>query len=272
LELQWIATAKPVAEITAADTPARPFRPLGWVAAAIASLLLGAAAGYFFHRSAPAPTVRTVINPPEKTHINLTGDNAGPPVISPDGSAIAFPATGLDSKSNIWVRSIDSLEAHQLRDTEGAIFPFWSFDSKSIAFFAGGKLKVVEVSGGSAQIVADAPYGRGGAWGADGNIVYSAATQDRLYRVNVNGGAATPVTTLDLTQHSSHRFPFFLPDGKHFLYSAINHDASKSGNDTIYFASVDGNVNKTVLKSKSNAIFADGYLLFARNEQLLAQP
>jgi len=272
LELQWIAAAKPVANTAAADSSVRPYRQLGWVTAVIAALLLGAMAGFFFHRSAPAPTVRTVINPPEKTHINLTGDSAGPPVISPDGSAIAFTVTGADSKSTIWARSVDSLEQRQLRDTEGAMFPFWSFDSKSIAFFADGKLKVVETSGGSSQVIADAPEGRGGAWGAGGNIVFSAATQDRLYYVNVNGGAPTPATTLDLTQHTSHRWPFFLPDGKHYLYSGINHDSSKSGNDTIYYASVDGSVNKPVLKSKSNAIFADGYLLFGRNAQLLAQP
>jgi Tol biopolymer transport system component len=229
-------------------------------------------AGFFLHRPAPTPSIRTIIKAPDRTHINLIGDNAGPPVISPDGSAIAFAATDAESKSTIWVRPANSLEAHQLRDTDGAIFPFWSFDSQSIAFFAEGKLKVVEVSGGTAQVIADAPYGRGGAWGADGNIVYSPATQDRLYRINVNGGTPTPFTTLDHAQHTSHRWPFFLPDGKHFLYQAINHDASKSGNDTIYYASVDGSVNKPLFKCKSNAIYADGYLLFARNEQLLAQP
>ena len=229
-------------------------------------------AGFFLHRSLPASSVRTVINPPEKTHINLAGDNAGPPIISPDGSTIAFAAGGADGKTSIWVRPVNSLEQRQLRDTDGAIFPFWSFDSRSIAFFSDGKLKVVELSGGSAQVIADAPYGRGGAWGADGNIVYSPDTENRLFRININGGSPAPITTLDLNQHTSHRWPFFLPDGKHFLYSAINHDSSKSGNDTVYYASVDGSLNKPLLKSKSNAIFADGYLLFARNEQLLAQP
>jgi serine/threonine protein kinase/Tol biopolymer transport system component len=272
LELQWIAAEKPVANAPAVATSAPARSPLAWLAAVIAALLLGAIAGYVFHRSAPASSVRTVINPPEKWHINLAGDNAGPPIISPDGSTIAFTAGGPDGKFAIWVRPVDSLDERQLRDTDGAIFPFWSFDSRSIAFFADGKLKLVELSGGSAQVIADAPYGRGGAWGADGNIVYSPETENRLYRINVNGGTPTPATTLDLTQHTSHRWPFFLPDGKHFLYSAINHDSSKSGNDTIYYASVDGSVNKPLLKSKSNAIFADGYLLFARNEQLLAQP
>jgi hypothetical protein len=116
-------------------------------------------------------------------------------VISPDGSMIAFAATDLNSKTTIWVRPTNSLDAHQVKDTDGAIFPFWSFDSRSIAFFADGKLKVVEISGGSAQVIADAGYGRGGAWGTDGIIVYAPVTQDRLYRINANGGTPTPLTT-----------------------------------------------------------------------------
>jgi Tol biopolymer transport system component len=274
LQLQWVATGKPAADQPApapAAPPASAKRTLRWIAAVVAALLLGAAGAILLRPQHPAPSIRTVMNPPERTHINLTGDTAGPPVVSPDGSAIAFAATGADGKTTIWVRPTSSLDARQIPDTDGAIFPFWSFDSRSIAFFADGKLKVVEVSGGSSQVIADAPFGRGGAWGADGVIVYSPATQDRLYRININGGAPDPVSTLDPAQHTSHRWPFFLPGGKHFLYSAINHDPSKSANDAIYYASVDGSVNKPLLKAKSNAIYADGYLLYARNEQLLAQ-
>jgi eukaryotic-like serine/threonine-protein kinase len=279
LQLQWVARTKPAEKVAGnssssaeagAASPVRRF--LVWATAVMAGLLLGVIAGFILHRPAPAASIRMVINPPDKSQINLSGDNAGPPVISPDGSMIAFAATDLNGKTTIWVRPTNSLDAHQVKDTDGAIFPFWSFDSGSIAFFADGKLKVVEISGGSAQVIADAGYGRGGAWGADGIIVYAPATQDGLYRIKANGGAPTPLTTLDINQHTSHRWPFFLPDGKHFLYVAINHDASKLANDTVYYASVDGKVNKPVLKSKSNAIYADGYLLFASNEQLLAQP
>ena len=270
LDLQWIASEKPANEkpITA-ETALR--RPLVWALAAIVGVLLVAMAWLLLRHSAPAISIRTVINPPEKNRINLTGDNAGPAILSPDGSSIAFAATGADSKTMIWIRPANSLEARQVAGTENAIFPFWSFDSRSLAFFADGKLKIVDLGGGSAQAIANSPFGRGGTWGADGIIVFSPATQDRLYRVSVNGGSATPVTILDPAQHTSHRWPFFLPDGKHFLYLAINHDPSKSGSDTIYYASVDGSVNKPILKSQSNAIYADGYLLFARNEQLLAQ-
>ena len=272
LELQWVASDKSSPPAATAAPAFAPGRSLAWAFAVIAGILLGAMAGFFSHRSKPVPSIRSAINPPDKTHINLTGDNAGPPIISPDGSAIAFAATDAEGKSAIWVRPTNALDAHELGDTDGAIFPFWSFDGRSLAFFANGKLKVVEVAGGTAQVIADAPYGRGGAWGSDGNIVYSPATQDRLFRTNINGGTPTSITTLDHAQHTSHRWPFFLPDGKHFLYQAINHDASKSGNDTIYYASMDGSVNQPLFKCTSNAIYADGYLLFARNQQLLAQP
>jgi len=230
LELRWIASDKP-----AEKSPLTRGRPLTWVAAVIAGLLLGAMAGLFFHRRVAAPSVRTVINPPEKTHINLAGDNAGPPVISPDGSAIAFSASGAEGKSGVWVRPTNSLEARQLSGTEGAIFPFWSFDSRSVAFFSDGKLKVVEVSGGAAQVIADAPFGRGGAWGADGNIVYSPATQDGLWTMPnirpIAGRSSSPTASTSsirrsTTMRRSRRMtPFTTPRS---MAASINHCSNAS--------------------------------------------
>jgi eukaryotic-like serine/threonine-protein kinase len=275
LELQWIAAQKPALDMDASEksapAPSNSRERIFWVVGLIAALALGAVAAILFHQQPPAPSIHTVLNPPDKTHINLTGDTAGPPVFSPDGATIAFTASGADGKTSIWVRPANSLEARQISGTDNAIFPFWSFDSRSIAFFAEGKLKTVDPSGGSPQVIATAEFGRGGAWGANGLIVFSPATQGPLYSINATGGTATPITTMDAAQHTSHRWPFFLPDGKHFLYLAMNHNPSLAGNDTIYYASADGRENKPVLKSHSSAIYADGYLLFARNEQLLAQ-
>jgi serine/threonine protein kinase/Tol biopolymer transport system component len=274
LELQWIASEKTASEKPASDQPS-PRSNLRahilWAALAFIALILGAIGGTVLHREAPTPSIYTVIDAPEKTRVNLAGDAAGPPVLSPDGGTIAFTATGADGNKAIWARPTNSVQAHQLAGTDNAIFPFWSFDNRSLGFFAEGKLKVVDVSGGSAQIITDAPIGRGGAWGADGIIVFSPASTDRIYSVGANGGTPTPITNVDGTQHTSHRWPFFLPDGKHFLYLAINHTPSLAANDTIYYASVDGRENKPLFKAQSNAIYADGYLLFARNEQLLAQ-
>src|ERR1039457_5555385 len=214
----------------------------------------------------------TVINPPEKTTLNLTGDNAGPPVLSPDGTSIAFAATGADGKIAIWVRPMNLLEAHVLPGTENAIFPFWSPDSRSLGFFADGKLKTIDLNGGSALVIADAPFGRGGAWGPGGVILFTPATPTALMRVSASGGTPVAATKLDAAQHTSHRWPFFLPDGKHFLYLAMHHDPSRAANDTLYYASLDGRENRPLFRSQSNAVYGSGFLLFARGDLLMAQP
>jgi len=274
LELQWIASDR-----TAVVPPTERLQTTSlrqrfvWAGAVVLTLLLGAAAGLFLNRPLQsAQAIRTVIDPPEKTKINLVGDSAGPPVLSPDGSTVAFAATGADSKTMLWVRPMNLLEAHLLPGTEGAIFPFWSPDSRSLGFFADGKVKTIDLNGGAAQIVADAPFGRGGAWGPGGLILFSPLTQSALVRVSANGGTAVPVTKIDTALHTSHRWPFFLPDGKHFLYVAINHDPSKGTNDAVYYASLDGRENREVMRSQSNVVYASGYLLFARGDQLMAQP
>jgi eukaryotic-like serine/threonine-protein kinase len=274
LELQWIAADKssPVAA-PPMPAPSRSRERLGWAAALVAAIVLTAAAAvFFYHPAQPAHSVRAVIDPPEKTTLNLTGDAAGPPVLSPDGSSIAFAATGVDGKTALWVRPTNALEAHALPGTDGAIFPFWSPDSRSLGFFAESKLKTIDLDVGSAQVVCDAPLGRGGAWGPGGVILFSPAPSAPLLRVSASGGTPVAITTVDPALHTSHRWPFFLPDGKHFLYVALHHDASKSANDTIYYASLDGRENRLLFRSQSNAVYASGFLLFGRSDQIMAQP
>jgi Tol biopolymer transport system component len=271
IDLQWIAgTKQPVA--ARAAIPAKNKREqIVWPLALILAIVVGTFAGFLLHRPAPAQSIRMVINPPEKTTLNLAGDSAGPPVLSPDGLYIAFAATATDGKSAIWIRPVNALEARVIVGTENAIFPFWSPDSRSLGFFADGKLKTIEIDGGTPQVVADAPFGRGGAWGTGGVIVFSPNTQSPLMRVSVSGGTPVALTQLDIPRHTSHRWPFFVPDGKHFIYLAINHDPSKSENNTLYYASVDGKENRALFRSQSNAIYADGYVLFGRGDQLMAQ-
>jgi eukaryotic-like serine/threonine-protein kinase len=274
LELQWIAADRPVAA-SAALPPSASHKGerLGWAAAVLAAIVLGAAGGMFIYRPAQsARATRTVINPPDKTTLNLTGDTAGPPVLSPDGTSIAFAATGAEGARALWVRPMNSVEARALPDTNGAIFPFWSPDSRSLGFFADSKLKTIELNGGSVQVISDAQLGRGGAWGPGGVILFSPSPSAPLMRVTASGGTPTAVTTMDATQYTSHRWPFFLPDGKHFLYLAIHHDPSKSANNTLYFASLDGRESRPLFTSRSNAVYANGFLLFARGDQLMAQP
>ena len=274
LELQWIASDRRIPLAALGETPqATPSRTkIGWVAAIIVAIILGATAGILFNRPVQsARSIRTVIDAPPKSTLNLIGDSAGPPVLSPDGSSIAFAATAADGKTALWVRPMSSLEATMLSGTENAIFPFWSPDGRSLGFFADGQLKTIDLSGGSAQVIADAPFGRGGAWGRGGDILFSPTTQAPLMRVSASGGTPVAVTKIDAALHTSHRWPFFLPDGKHFLYLAIHHDPSKAANDAIYYGSLDGRENRELLRSQSNAVYGSGYLLFARGDQLMAQ-
>jgi eukaryotic-like serine/threonine-protein kinase len=253
--------------------PSRSRERIGWAAALVAAIVLTAAAVMLlYHPAQPARSIRAVIDPPEKTTFNLTGDSAGPPVLSPDGSSIAFATTGADGKTGLWVRPTNALEAHALPGTDGAIFPFWSPDSRSLGFFAESKLKTIDLDVGSVQVVCDVPLGRGGAWGPGGVILFSPAPSAPLMRVSASGGTPVAITKVDAALHTSHRWPFFLPDGKHFLYIALHHDPSKAANNTLYYASLDGRENRPLFRSQTNAVYASGFLLFGRGDQLIAQP
>jgi len=274
LELRWIAEDRSSSR-TPAGLPAasrHSSERLTWTAAVLIALVVGAIAGIFIARPGHSVrSVRTVIAPPEGTSFRLTGDLAGPPELSPDGTTVAFSAAAADGKVVLWVRPMDKLEARALPGTDNVIFPFWSPDSRSVGFFADGKLKTIDLNGGSPQVVCDAPQGRGGSWGPNGVILLTADTQAPIIRANVNGGAPVAVTKLDRARHTSHRWPFFLPDGKHFLYVAINHDSAQAEKDAVYFASLDGAENRPLFRSLSNAIYASGSVLFARGSQLMAQ-
>src|SRR5579863_9946059 len=162
LELQWITADKsaPVAPVSAA--PISQTSRLAWLAALVAALALATVAGFLLRHPAPQlNSIRTLINPPDKMTLNLSGDAAGPPVLSPDGTSLALTASTPAGKTTLWVRPANSLEARELSGTENAIFPFWSPDSRSLGFFSEGKLKIVDLTGDTPQTIADAPYGRG---------------------------------------------------------------------------------------------------------------
>ncbi len=273
LELQWIAAERPAPAVaTETPAPAKRKERIGWAAAVGAAILLGAAAAILlYHPAQSVRSIRAVIDPPEKTSLNLTGDSAGPPVLSPDGASIAFAATAADGKTALWVRPTNMLEARMLPGTAGAMFPFWSPDSHSVGFFAETKLKTIDLSGGTAQVVCDATLGRGAAWGPGDVILFSAGPTSPLLRVNASGGTPSAFTTINAALHTSHRWPFFLPDGQHVIYLAMHHDPTKSANNMIYYASLDGKENRPLFRAQTNAIYADGFLLFGRGDQLMAQ-
>ncbi len=270
MDLRWVDSLG-CAPADPQSSPAPASSRVRWFAAIAAAVILGTVAGFFLHRPAPsAPSIRAALNPPPGGQFRLTDDAGGPPVISPDGAYLAFTAT-VEGKTSVWVRPMNSNDARALPDTSDAIFPFWSPDSRSIGYFTGNKLKTIEIDGGASQVICDVTLGRGGAWGPGGVIVFSASPVSALWQVNATGGVPAPLTKLD-GAHTSHRWPFFLPDGKHFLYLAMHHDPSKSSNNAIYYASLDGRENRLLIHAQTNAIYAAGFLLIGRGDQLIAQP
>ena len=218
---------------------------------------------YFRTTPTDARAVRFFINPPEKAVF-------GPFAISPDGLRLAFVASDPSGKALLWVRPLDSPNAQPLSGTEEALDPFWSPDSRFIGFFAGGKLKKIELSGGTVQTLCGASIPRGGSWSSTGVIVFGPSPNEPLYQVSVTGGPASPLTKLEPSrQEASHRWPHFLPDGRHFLYSVLGGPQSQG----IYVTSLDGKENRRVLDiSNSIAMYAaPGYLLFRREATLMGQ-
>jgi eukaryotic-like serine/threonine-protein kinase len=222
---------------------------------------------------APALTIISEIPPPEKTHFKFAGESGGPPVLSPDGRALAFSAVDASGKTMLWIRSLDSTSARFLPGTEGAASPFWSADSRALGFFANDKLKSIEASGGPALVVADAPAAGGGSWSREGTILFVPDYQKGLYQVAASGG--TPVRVLeadasrDLYLATAYSWPKFLPDGRHFLYYAGALDPAASG--AVYFGSMDGKENRLLLKVNGSATYASGLLLYVRGTTLMAQ-
>ena len=272
MDLRWIADS---AKDASPEKSADPRIKKSWLAplAATAAVLiaLAAFAGYSAKSTPAAESLHSEIPPPDKFAFDTTGDSGGMPVLSPQGDRIAFVAHSADAKT-LWVRPLNSDLAQQLEGTQGASHPFWSPDGRSLGFFANGKLMKITASGGAISPVADAPNSRGGAWGADDVLIFCPNYLGPLMRVSAQGGTATPATTVDTSKHSTHRFPWFLPDGKHFLYIATSHSGGDPKQNGIYWASVDSSESRFIVATTSSAEFASGYLLYRADTALVAQP
>jgi Tol biopolymer transport system component len=269
-ELKWIGETGSQAGASAPVLARRRNRErLAWGLAAIALLLAAAAALRYGHKSAAFAI-------PMRSSIILTDKSALRAVaLSPDGTRLAFVARDSSGKNLLWIRPLDSLVAQALSGTENPSFPFWSPDGRSIGFFADGKLKKIDASGGPPQTLCDAPVARGGSWSTEGVILFSPVVDGPLYRVSASGGLSTAVTRLDASRgESSHRWPFFLPDGRHFLYLVVNFGSSRGDPEKmgIYVRSLDSKEEKFVVAAKSTLAYAPpGYLLFRRERNLVAQ-
>jgi hypothetical protein len=216
-----------------------------WQVATIGLVLTSAALATLLWRNLPGrpQVIRAFIPPPEKSSFQFVGTGFGTPAASPDGSRVAFVARRDDGTTMLYVRPLESLKALPLSGTEGATCPFWSPDSRTLGFFASGKLRKIDASGGPPLALADAPLGRGGTWSPKGVIVFAPDQAGPLFRVSAAGGPATPVTQLDESSgESTHRWPQFLPDGERFIYFA--RVVQRDERNGIRVGSLDGKENQ----------------------------
>ena len=256
-----------------------------WGLAVIALALLGWAL-----------TVRHLAKPPadddriSRTAIPIPDDVQLAPVppagrfaVSPDGRRLVFVASAPAGSSMLWVRSLDSLDAQPLPGTEGGNYPFWSPDSRWVAFVAraseGGNLgqraalKKVEVSGGQPITLTNQAFSASGAWNRDNVILFTPTGNGPILRLSaVSPGAPAPVTALEPQNGDvQHSYPWFLPDGRHFLYTVIGSRGAATHARAVYVGSLDGEPPRLVMDRGSNAKYANGYLLFTREAALVAQ-
>jgi Tol biopolymer transport system component len=195
--------------------------------------------------------------------------------LSPDGRRLAFVGTESSGATRLWVQSLDGLAGQPLAGTEDATMPFWSPDSRLIGFVAGGRVKRIDATGGPPLILADTTAGSqaGATWNRDGVILFTSAGIP-IRRLSASGGAPSPVTAFNADAgETQHAVPFFLPDGRHFLYLAVgSKTAGPQSPNGIYVAALDSNERKLLVPGGSNAMYAQGYLLFLREQTLMAQP
>ena len=233
-----------------------------WVTATLVLLSVLSIMAAVLFRRAPASEpheMRLEISTPPGA--SLTGF-----AISSDGRNLVFQAT-IEGKNQLWLRPLDSETALPLRGTENGTNPFWSPDSRSIGFFAAGQLKRIDIEGQLVQTLANAPLNNGGAWSREGVILFTQSSVEPLYRLPARGGTPSPATRVE-SPHQGHRRPYFLPDGRHFLFFASGPVESQG----VYLGSLDSMESRRLLDADSSAMFTPpDFVLFVRQGALLAQ-
>ncbi len=270
INLEWVAVGFDQAETA---VPRKSSSKKWWAAIAGTGLLAAGLAVAALLWLRPAPEERSIklsILPPEGTTL-VTGAMAGPPALSPDGRMIAFVAQQGEI-SSLWIRMLDSLDSRPLPNTEGARFPFWSPDSRSIGFFSQDKLERIDANGGAPQVLASIPGGfiASGSWGAGDKILYAPSNLLNLIWIPAAGGQPAQATKKIDSSELGHFWPVFLPDGQHFIYTG-------TPTGTAYVATL-GSFNRSVLlNGVSRTSFAPSYgnhpayVMYDRGNTLMAQ-
>jgi len=262
------APAPAAAAPAASRSRLRAAIPWGVAAASVAAALV---VGLLALRRPESPLVKAALPAPEGAAFGLNPESPGPVAVSPDGRRIAFSAQDADGKVRLFVRRLDATTSQPLPGTEGAGYPFWSPDSRWLGFVVRSEriLRKIDVTGGPPVTLCAAPNGKGGSWSPDGSIVFAPDATGPLHAVPSAGGTSRPVTKVDAAKHNSHRHPRFLPDGRRFLFLARGTAPDRSA---ILVGSLDGGEPREVVRSTSQAEYASGRLLFARERALVAQP
>jgi Tol biopolymer transport system component len=266
LELGWIAQGSSRAGVPAVVARRRRIRErLAWALAAAATAVAIVALGaLLLRRSGPPQVVRFEVQTPKGT----TGMSW--PRVSPDGRTLAFIASDSTGTQKLWIRPLDAVEAHPLEGVAEGARPFWSPDSRYLAFIAGGKLRKLPVTGGPAINVCDAPGGYDGTWGKSNWILFDGGLGDSIRGVPASGGVPRAITFIDHAHgETSHAWPFFLPDGRHFLFVA-----SKVGSaDAIRIGTLGSRESRAVGHTENRVEYAlPGYLVYVNGGTLVAQP
>ena len=263
-----------------------------WPVVAAVSVVSTLAFAFLYLTESPSPpqSLTFTIDSPEG--VTFQTARLAPPVLSPDGTRLAFVGVS-EEGPELWIRPLDSLTPERLPGTEGAQYPFWAPDSRFLAFFAGGKLKKIDVTGGPPQTLSDAPGGRGGAWAQDdegrGVIVFAPTNSSPLHRVSSAGGDSVPVTLLSERGANNpirnHRQPRFLPGRRRFLYLSMTGDFGEQSEQPVFIGGVDAapsasaTEQKPLLEASCRPWYSppadshqQGYLLYVREATLLAHP
>ena len=251
----------------------QPAPLIPWIIATVFAVALLALAFVHFRESSPDfPVLRSYIHPPDK--VTLESRFGGQIALSPDGQTLAFVGRDTVGKTFLFVQQLRSLIALQLPGTDDALYPFWSPDNREIAFFANGRMKRVDATGGPVLTICDAPNGRGGTWNSAGIILFAPDNTSGLSKVSAAGGAPSVVTRLDSShREDNHRWPLFLPDGIHFLYTTQTTGAGgASEQDRVLEGSLSDTSFRTELfHASSNMAFVRGHLLYFQQKTLMAR-
>jgi Tol biopolymer transport system component len=246
---------------------------LPWSIVAALLVLMGGLLVMFLRAAyREVPLFTAAIHPAGGSEFLLS--DGGHLALSPDGTMLAFVAVDTGGGTALWVRRLDSDIPRKLLDTEGAEYPFWSHDSRFIGFFVPGKMKKVLASGGPPFVICDAPSGRGASWNSDDVIIFSPKfDRTGIDRISANGGEVTHVTTVDSSLNMSNaRWPHFLPDGKHFLFTTQAARRTPDFSGAVYVGDLDGSPGKLLMNLSTNVEYRDGQLLYVRQDALVSQP